>query len=309
MGRQPTCRGPINYSEVPRKIMKFLSRKGRQINDRILDIGDLRIKINADDPGGMAYLSRSSFEERNSAVYPCLRSSLNPQVIVDVGANYGFTTVIFGKTFPDATIVSIEATPELIKFVEENLRLNDISRCEIVNAVCGAQASGKTSFAINPNGSQDNRVLGQSSWKTVQCDVTSLDALLASAGDKPFFVKIDTQGYEPLVFEGARAALGKHGEWLVKMEFAPYWLRSQGHSPEDFLQLLIARYRVTEAPARARFGHNELGYLFSSALSENAVRPFVQHVESLNGNGRGWVDLYVAAREARWLEVLRTRGT
>ncbi len=45
------------------------------------------------------------------------------------------------------------------------------------------------------------------------------------------FLKIDTQGHEKHVLAGFESTMRNRRDWLIKMEFAPKWLRSQGTEP------------------------------------------------------------------------------
>jgi len=92
---------------------------------------------------------------------------------------------------------------------------------------------------------------------------------------------------------GLESYLTNSKEWMIKMEFAPLWLESQGTSPVALLQWLFARYEVVEFPERITYNTHALDSLFSCALHAEQAAHFVDYVARLNSKKRGWVDLLV----------------
>ncbi len=276
------------------KLYDIAKRLARPRGDKRLCIGDVRLTIDQGDIGGRQYEGRGSVEELRNDLYPRLKRDLDPRVVVDVGANYGFTGTIFAKTFPGADLILVEPDPRLARYIRLNLADNGIGHYKLVEAICAERLIDRHAFGINPLSSQDNRVAKLDGWKTVEVPTTTLSALLEPYGDSPAFIKIDTQGFEARVFEGARSYLDNHDAWFVKTESAPDWLESQGTRPEELLLDLVQRYRVAEAPARTRFQRDPLRELFARSLGEEEVASFVKHVRELNVNGTGWTDLYIA---------------
>jgi hypothetical protein len=116
------------------------------------------------------------------------------------------------------------------------------------------------------------------------------------------FIKIDTQGYEAQVIEGLEPVLGKLPDWCIKIEFAPYWLESQGTVPLQFLQSLLARFEVVEFPERITYGTVSLASLFVNPLQAVEEAEFLDYVVSLNRNRSGWIDLLLRRK------MLQTAG-
>lgn len=277
-----------------------LNARGR-VGDRTLDLAGITLIINQSDRGGQQYESRSSVEEICNQLYPHLAQQLHPTVVVDVGANYGFTAAVFARHFPDAELLLIEPDPKLSHYIRVNMRANAILHYRLIQAVCGDKHGGTTAFGVNPGSSQDNRVHSLPGWRSVQAPTITLSQVLSPYHDASVFIKVDTQGFETQVFKGAEAYLMRSNQWFIKSEFAPNWLESQGNSPEALLANLIENYLVVEAPARTRFCGDSLQSLFASPVHTNDIRPFVAHVKSLNLSGLGWVDLYIAPKKANYL--------
>ena len=262
--------------------------------ERTLQIRDISLTVDFADAGGRMYASHLSHEEYVSPVYDAIAQCLDPRFVIDVGANYGFTGLIFAKRFPGAKVVLVEPSPRLCGFIKRNFEANGVSNYEVIQAVCGELDGIARSFCLNPVSSQDNRVIGLDGWKSVQVPTTTLDRIIADAYTSGgVFIKIDTQGFEERVFAGAAKFLSEHNNWLIKTEFAPNWLESQGTDPLEFLRFLIAKFVVVEAPARSRYKGNSLDRLFSEPLTRDEAEAFVSYVTNLSDHGLGWCDLLV----------------
>jgi FkbM family methyltransferase len=282
-------------NRIKRQVKRLLKTiPFKQNGQEEIKIKDISLIVDSSDDGGRAYAARSSHEEYVNPIYADIISYLDPHLVIDVGANYGFTGLIFAKRFRDAKIVLVEASPHLCTFIHRNFELNMMNNYEVINAICGRIDDSKGMFFFNPSNSQDNRVIGLDGWKSIQAPMKSLSRIIEEiyiSGN--IFIKIDTQGFEERVFSGVEDFLSKHDNWLIKTEFAPYWLKSQGTDPLEFLRTLVTNYMVIEAPARSRFKRDNINRLFSEPLSINESEDFLSYIVSLNDNDLGWCDLLI----------------
>jgi FkbM family methyltransferase len=261
-----------------------------------IEIGEIRLQVlvaNAYD--ATWYQQRKTYEEVQSLLYPLIRVH-GFHTFIDVGANYGLVSILARRAAPELRVIAIEADPRLSALIEGNFVLNELPPPEVLNTVVGAESRAEAEFSLNPRSSLDNRVTMQG-WKRCSLPMRTLDSICAElAVTGPTFIKIDTQGYEQYVLRGLRQTLERSDDWLIKMEFAPDWLRSQGTNPLELLNQLVAQYRVAEYPERLRFNTNSLESLFDKRLSVDQCGSFLQHVTALNQRGLGWVDLIVGPR-------------
>jgi FkbM family methyltransferase len=142
------------------------------------------------------------------------RKHLRPgDLFVDVGAHAGVYTI--WALDAGAEVIAVEPHPELVAQLRDNLALNGY-RADVVEAALGA-ASG-TMRLSGPDLLRGHLVLGddpESSGFDVRVD--TLDALLAErvvAG-----VKVDVEGAERLVLQGAQHALAAHRIRLLQLEW------------------------------------------------------------------------------------------
>lgn len=263
---------------------------------------ELKIQYDSTDRSTEAYLQRPWFEEFSTNFYEDVGRHLAPDLLVDVGANYGVASVFMKNAMPNRKLISIEADPNLISFINMNLTDNGFSNFEVLNAIAGATDDASATFHLNPAGSQDSRVKSAGEdWEPVSVQQLRLDNVIqAHASTGGVFLKIDTQGFEENVFAGLNEFLVGSNKWLIKTEFAPAWLESQGTDPVKFLKNIVSRHTVCEFPARYSFGMDYRELLRKKSLENGDVDGFIQYVIELNRHNRGWVDLLVAPRRKRW---------
>ncbi len=267
------------------------TRKMAEETTALLDIGGLQIEVLGDLNDRDWYARREAFEEANSVWYRLLHR-FGVRTYIDVGANYGLTSMIALQKIPDVRVFAFEADSRLIPLIRRNLQRCGNDRHQVVHAVVG-DADGTTSFSLNPSSTLDNRV-HREGWAQQTVPMGSLDTLVDRAAvEWPLYVKLDTQGFELRVFRGMEGLLSAGSDWIVKTEFAPMWLESQDTAPADLLEYLVQRYRVYEAPSRVQFAARNIEDCLQHPLTETAIPEFVDHVRSLNTDGRGWVDLLV----------------
>lgn len=266
----------------------------------IINFKEYKLTIDDTDSGGLMYDSKGSYEEINNKLYQEIEDLFAPDVIIDVGANYGFMSIVLFKYFSNAKIIAIEASYKLINFIELNFKDNNINKFQIINAICAEKSSELRDFSQNPWGSQDNRVIGENeNWKTDRINTVSLNDIFHKNNGKFYFIKIDTQGYEENVFRGAHNFLTLHDNWIIKTEFAPYWLESQGSNPKKFLEYLVDNFIVCEIPNRIRFKGDTLRALIANRLLNNDISLFIEFIINHNKNKKGWCDLYVFPKNFR----------
>lgn len=266
--------------------------------DQTIKINDLFLTIDSCDYGGTQYNSKGSFEELAIPLYTEINEIFKPDMVLDIGANYGFTGLVFARRFPDAEIVLIEPCKKLCNYIHQNFKLNSFSNIEVINAICDDTIQDRMRISINPQSSQDNRVIpAGKNWKTETVPSVTIDGIMRSKVTKRFvFIKVDTQGYEERVLRGGTALL-EGSNWLVKTEFAPHWLRSQGTDPARFLKELIDRFHVVELPKRFRFKGDSLFHILSNRIAISEVEDFINYIQSLNRNMLGWCDLMVYPKQ------------
>lgn len=262
-----------------------------------VQIQDIKLEFKEKDGGGRHYRGRSHFEESTSPFYPLLARALRPQRCIDVGANYGFTGILMRRAFPACELTLVEPIPWLAEFVEHNFQINSLAFDKFHSAAVGAKA-GRTQFGVNTKATQDSRVVPNAGWDVIETDMITVSDLAGDfLAEQGVYIKVDTQGWEEGVFNGAEEFLERHHRWLVKTEFAPMWLESQGSHPVTVLSWLLQRYRVYEHAGRFCWNCASLAQGLGTPLSVGSEEAFVKYARALNAKETGWVDLFIVPRE------------
>ena len=156
---------------------------------------------------------------------------------MDVGANVGWHALLMSRLVgPSGRVLAVEANPSVRVRLSEHLRANHLSNVTIVPSALGDQP-GKLRFLAPPVdsfGAGDGHVAGEKdkdSQHVVETEVTTLDVLAEREGLQQLdFVKIDVEGFEWPVLQGAAATFAKFRP-VVCFEFnSIYTGRGEGDS-------------------------------------------------------------------------------
>jgi FkbM family methyltransferase len=180
-------------------------------------------------------------------------------LIVDVGANRGQSIRFFKSCFPEALIHAFEPNPKLYKYLLKKIRDKDIH----IYAVGISNQKGRipfyehildetSSFEMPASGSTyaatKNKVLlvkEQNAIKrTYEVEVNTLDEMAQQYfGSRIDILKIDVEGHEAAVLEGASGILAKQAATFIQLE--QHYDDQYEHSDEAIHQLL-ANYGYRE---------------------------------------------------------------
>jgi len=132
--------------------------------------------------------------------------------IIDIGAQSGCFTLM-SKFLPNTTWYSFEASTENYELLKENLIINNITNVNIYNTgIFNKQCIEKlnickTHFGLNTFGNNLQRFKIEDSF-TQECYMNTLDNLFENI--KVDFIKIDTEGCECNILEGAINIIKKY---------------------------------------------------------------------------------------------------
>jgi FkbM family methyltransferase len=165
-------------------------------------------------------------------------------VAVDVGANIGFLTVLSSILVgPTGRVVAFEPDAENLVRLRANLAHNDCQNVTIIEKAVTNQV-GEVEFFINAGNSGGNAIWNIGEWPRylemhgtptrVAIPATTLDAEWERlALPAPKAIKIDVEGAEQRVLEGARELLARHEPPFIVAELHPFGLEQLGCSQES----------------------------------------------------------------------------
>jgi FkbM family methyltransferase len=168
-------------------------------------------------------------------------------LMVDVGANYGYHSLLWAAANPANRVIAYEASPRNAPHLVHNVRANRLSdRIEVRTGIACGRAAGEMQFDPGP--------AEQSGWGGLVTDIprsglvaVPVEALDDSAPAEGFIdlLKIDTEGADTWVLEGARRLVDRRRIRHILYEQYPSRMYALGIGPNDARSLLeAAGYRV-----------------------------------------------------------------
>lgn len=162
---------------------------------------------------------------------------------LDIGANIGYFSCLLGKLAgPSGSVAAVEPEPQNLRLLGQNVKANHLTNVTIHRCAVGAAAStARLGIYKAANRGRHSLVDLQSCDTFIEVPVRRLDDLLKdSRVERWSLLKIDVEGFEPSVFQGAPETLSRTE--TLAMEYAPLQWKSAGIEPRDVLQLLLASF-------------------------------------------------------------------
>jgi len=129
-------------------------------------------------------------------------------IAVDVGANIGFTTLLFGQLVGEkGEVYAFEPNPKVFSYLQYNVKMNNSKNVQLYNYACGERSAEL--FLSDCGKSDTGNYLTKVECKE-RVKVITLDHMLdCKVARNIKLLKVDTEGYEKFVFLGATRILQK----------------------------------------------------------------------------------------------------
>ena len=173
-------------------------------------------------------------------------------VFFDVGSHQGWLSMAAaGRVGRAGKVVAFEPSPELVKYLRFHKRMNRLVQMEIVSKAVTKDNAPATPFILVGNGDDVMNSLveiedvktGPRGRATITVEAITLDSYSEQSGLVPKMIKIDTEGSEIWVCEGAKRLLAQSRPTLV-IATHPEWL-PDGQKIEDLFSMLSTYgYRI-----------------------------------------------------------------
>lgn len=241
----------------------------RWLTPDFVDIPEGRVLFDKDDPVMSGAISLGKYEPETIALF---RSYLKEDmVVVDIGANLGYFTVIAaGLVGPSGNVFSYEPDPRNFALLEKNISVNNFTQVKAIPKALSDRAGTRELFFVDNQATLsfgDKKQAGRSESVTTD----TLDSSLKAMGSPHIdLIKMDIEGAEPLALEGMQETIANNPNLIIFFEFHPNAIERVGRSPLSFLK---------------RF--TELGFSLSAVDEDNERRIRITNIAAFADSFQG----------------------
>jgi FkbM family methyltransferase len=219
------------------KTIRFLNARKNRVTAETIVQG-VRMCVLADDDIGQQLVALKEFEPLD---WKYIKSISQPDwTCFDIGANIGYWSLLLAKNCPKGTIHSFEPSELPFALLNVNVALNGFNNIK-TNKIALGDFEGERDFVVS-------RDSGFSSFadthrklvdKTIKVPVTTIDKYVTSNKIKSIdFFKVDVEGAEKMVLDGAAKTLKQGIIKLILIELTDQNLKSFGESVGSVTSLL-----------------------------------------------------------------------
>jgi FkbM family methyltransferase len=141
-----------------------------------------------------------------------MATSSHKTLVVDIGSNIGiFSVLALGKLSSDSKVVSIEPDPRNLRRLGMNLDSNVRSARNEIMPIAVGDTNGFIQFSLSEFGGT-NQIATIEDTNTIEVACKTLDQIFQEISAHEFehvLVKIDVEGFEPLVVSGGMESITK----------------------------------------------------------------------------------------------------
>ncbi len=159
---------------------------------------------------------------------------------IDIGANLGWYTTLISKSVGHGgKVISIEPLPEIFNLLKKNIEINKMDNCIPLNiAISDYIGKGEIHFfSGEPDTHSSLNTLGRSNYRKIMVQVDTVDNLCESYGLNPDFIKIDVEGAERELIQGASRTL-RDTKPVLMIEFNLGTTSASGYDSRTLLQMI-----------------------------------------------------------------------
>jgi FkbM family methyltransferase len=212
---------------------------GKQDNFLFKIDNDLQINLYKD-----SMLSKMIYKGFEKEELEFVKSVLNEgDVFIDVGANIGLYTLIASRRVGNTgKVISFEPSPVSFKRLNENIVLNNLENTDSRNIGLSNQI-GTLKFHMSNNGydawdSFAYTSATDKSLKNIDVPVSTLDSEISGIEkEKIKLIKIDVEGWEKFVLNGAKDILTQYAP-LLMIEFTEENTFNAGYSVHEIYDIM-----------------------------------------------------------------------
>jgi FkbM family methyltransferase len=179
---------------------------------RQVNIGGLKLVVPSNEDVGRSIAYLGSYEPEETDYL--LRTFRPDDVCFDVGANIGYYTTLMARAVASGHVHAFEPDPVCSSLLELNVRINELSNASLNRTAVGAQPGRAQLVRSTDSGFNSLRDTGRRPVSSmVDVPMSTIDSYIETSGTgRVDIFKVDVEGAEGLVLEGARRLLADPGK-------------------------------------------------------------------------------------------------
>lgn len=190
-------------------------------------------------------------------------------IFFDIGAYIGLYSIILSRQLgKKGRVYAFEPAPESQKLLKRHLRMNKVEgKVEVVGAAVGEKCGQGAMFTIGDHiqNSFSPAAFGDAAInKVTHVNVVSLDAFCEGGAVTPAWVKVDTEGWELKVLQGAVKTFSRNPSIRFVVEMHPYAWKSVGYDADTFRDFCAKHSLVLEPLTGQKDVFGEYGHVVVS---------------------------------------------
>src|SRR5262249_37841621 len=181
--------------------------------------------------------------ENESTLFRYLQFAMRPgDVVLDIGAFLGTYAIMAARwTGPLGRVIAFEPSPTTFRLLQRHLLMNNLEapRVEARCVAVGSHLSRRALKQFDAEPYRNQIVTGDATGDSVIVDVVTVDSVCAHWTRPPDWIRLDVQGLEFDVLEGARDVIhAGRGRLKIVAEMHPQFWPDYGIRPGEVVDRL-----------------------------------------------------------------------
>jgi FkbM family methyltransferase len=170
-------------------------------------------------------------------------------VVIDIGANIGYYTLIFAKLVGDTgKVFAFEPDPTNFELLRKNIEVNGYKNVTLKQKAL-SDKEGKVVLTLIKQNTASHHISSeqQAPKNSIQVDTITADDYFKNFEHKIDFIKMDVEGAESKVLSGMTNLLKNNVDLKMMVEYNPDAIRNMGLEPASYLELLVTNgFRIMD---------------------------------------------------------------
>lgn len=211
-------------------------RDGKEVDaDHLISTLDngMPIVVNGHDKCVCLFIRSVGYWDSNETSF--IKNFIKPGMkIVEVGANFGVHALRMAELVGSkGHIDTFEANPHVSKYLRMSIALNHLESLVTLHDAAAGNKAGEIHPTYGLSNIGAGHLVNDANKHTVTTKMVRLDDILAN--QKVDLLKMDAEGSEGKIIEGAKKLIEDNPNLIIMMEWAQSHLRWQGTSPTTLI--------------------------------------------------------------------------